>query len=155
MAEVDLFETLRRWATDRRTSTPISSTLQSRSFLSLPPGKRAGETSHWVETLHGWVLLYVHRNRRLIRDWSPGRPPRLSHSSWALKCMSSILIFFSGAVSSDVTIFYLPLIFRDFNRCGRMKPCASVTPCPYILFWPARIRPYKATVVVVFVKIIH
>ena len=27
------------------------------------------------------VLLYVHRNRRLIRDESPGRPPRLSHSS--------------------------------------------------------------------------
>ena len=34
----------------------------------------------WV----GWVLLYVHRNRRLIRDGSPGRPPRLSKSSWAL-----------------------------------------------------------------------
>ena len=32
----------------------------------------------------GWVLLYVHRNRRFIRDWSPGRPPGLSHSSWAL-----------------------------------------------------------------------
>ena len=30
------------------------------------------------------VLLYVHRNRRLIRDGSPGRLPRLSHSSWAL-----------------------------------------------------------------------
>ena len=27
------------------------------------------------------VLLYVHRNRRLIRDGSPGRPPRLSRSS--------------------------------------------------------------------------
>ena len=27
------------------------------------------------------VLLYVHRNRRLIRDGSPGQPPRLSHSS--------------------------------------------------------------------------
>ena len=27
------------------------------------------------------VLLYVHRNRRLIRDRSQGRPPRLSHSS--------------------------------------------------------------------------
>ena len=27
------------------------------------------------------VLLYVHRNRRLIKDGSPGRPPRLSHSS--------------------------------------------------------------------------
>ena len=32
----------------------------------------------------GWVLLYVHRNRMLFRDGSPGRPPRLSHSSWAL-----------------------------------------------------------------------
>ena len=30
------------------------------------------------------ALLYGHRNRRLIRDGSPGRPPRLSHSSWAL-----------------------------------------------------------------------
>ena len=30
------------------------------------------------------MLLYVHRNRRLIRDGSPGRPPRLSHGSWAL-----------------------------------------------------------------------
>ena len=27
------------------------------------------------------ALLYVHRNRRFIRDGSPGRPPRLSHSS--------------------------------------------------------------------------
>ena len=31
------------------------------------------------------VLLYVHRNRRFNRDGSPGRPPRLSHSSWALR----------------------------------------------------------------------
>ena len=31
------------------------------------------------------MLLYVHRNSRLIRDGSPGRPPRLSHSSWVLK----------------------------------------------------------------------
>ena len=30
------------------------------------------------------ALLYVHRNRRFIRDGSPGRPPRLSHSSWTL-----------------------------------------------------------------------
>ena len=27
------------------------------------------------------VLLNVHRNRRLIKDGSPGRPPQLSHSS--------------------------------------------------------------------------
>ena len=30
------------------------------------------------------MFLYVHRNRRLIRDGSTGRPPPLSHSSWAL-----------------------------------------------------------------------
>ena len=34
------------------------------------------------------VLPYVHRNRRFIRDGSPGRPPRLSHSSWALNVWS-------------------------------------------------------------------
>ena len=32
------------------------------------------------------ALLYVHRNRRFIRDGSPGRPPRLSHSSQVLSC---------------------------------------------------------------------
>ena len=35
------------------------------------------------------VLLYVHRNRRLIRDGSPGRPPRLSHSSRVQCCFTS------------------------------------------------------------------
>ena len=35
---------------------------------------------HWKEQLVE-VLLYVHRSRRFIRDGSPGRPPRLSHSS--------------------------------------------------------------------------
>ena len=37
-----------------------------------------------ITSILAWVLLYVHRNRRLIRDGSPGRPPRLSHSFWAL-----------------------------------------------------------------------
>ena len=41
----------------------------------------------------GWVLLYVHRNRRLIRDGSPGRPPRPSHSSRALATHSHRNIF--------------------------------------------------------------
>ena len=35
------------------------------------------------------VLFYVHRNRRLIRDRSPGRPPRLSHSSRVQCCFTS------------------------------------------------------------------
>ena len=37
------------------------------------------------EVVEEKVLLYVHRNRRFIRDGSPGRPPRLSHSSRALE----------------------------------------------------------------------
>ena len=31
------------------------------------------------------VLFCVHKNHRFIRDGSPGRPPRISHSSWALR----------------------------------------------------------------------
>ena len=37
-----------------------------------------------ITDLVGWVLLYIHRNHRLIRDRGPGWLPRLSHSSWAL-----------------------------------------------------------------------
>ena len=38
------------------------------------------------------VLLYVHWNHRLVRDGSPWRPPRLSHSSrdWALRGSGSV-----------------------------------------------------------------
>ena len=43
----------------------------------------------------GWVSLYVHSNRRRIRDGSPGRPLRLSHgSSWALPPDTRVLIAF-------------------------------------------------------------
>ena len=35
----------------------------------------------WAEDVE--VLLYVHRNRRFIKDGSPGCPPRLLHSSWS------------------------------------------------------------------------
>ena len=40
------------------------------------------------------VLLYVHRNRGLIRNGSPGRPPRLSHSSPALTSVQPALFLF-------------------------------------------------------------
>ena len=39
------------------------------------------------------VLLYVHRNRRLVRDGSPRQPPQLSHSTWALTVSICTLIF--------------------------------------------------------------
>jgi len=51
-----------------------------------PPHRAAEAGQRHVS--HGFVvvvvveaLLYIHGNRRLIRDGSPGRPPRLSHSS--------------------------------------------------------------------------
>ena len=48
------------------------------------------------------VLLNVHTNRRFIRHRSPGRPPRLSHSSWALMWMylqwSLCTLYFSQPV---------------------------------------------------------
>ena len=42
-----------------------------------------GQCSRWRH-LAEVLLLYVHRNRRFIRDGSPGRPHRLSHGSWDL-----------------------------------------------------------------------
>ena len=44
-------------------------------------GKSAETSTRDIPTIVAEVLLYVHRNRRFIRDGSPGRPPRLSHSS--------------------------------------------------------------------------
>ena len=70
------------------------------------------------------VLLYVHRNRRfirdvrdvimdvirdvrdvimdVIRDVSPGRPPRLSHSSCALKMLLPLRRSCASCVSDSV-----------------------------------------------------
>ena len=42
-------------------------------------------SAQWRKLMFGSVLIYVHRNRRLIRDGSPGRPPRLTFTqlqSW-------------------------------------------------------------------------
>ena len=46
----------------------------------------SSSTSLLLTSLGTLGKLYVHRNRRLIRDGSRGRPPRLSHSSelWGL-----------------------------------------------------------------------
>ena len=61
------------------------------------------------------VLLYVHRNRGLIRDGSPGRPPRLSHSSWA-PIGDKNQIAYLTTVSGNHTAYWLPL--RGFrSRC--------------------------------------
>ena len=55
------------------------------------------------------VLLYVYRNCRLIRDGSPGQPPQLSHSSWALYIYiwGFILFYFMCAFISFPSISIL------------------------------------------------
>ena len=38
----------------------------------------------WPMPKHGAINLYVHGNQKARRTDSPGRPPRLSHSSWTM-----------------------------------------------------------------------
>ena len=50
------------------------------------------------------MLLYVHRNPRLIRDGSPGWPPGFSLSSWALGTLG----FRSRSLLFVVVVFCSP-----------------------------------------------
>ena len=66
------------------------------------------------------VLLYVHRNRRFIRDGSPGRPPRLSHSSWALVVLNCLLysVEFEWPKGQSFTYYiHLLWIIKFFCYC--------------------------------------
>ena len=71
------------------------------------------------------ALLYVHRNRRLIRDGSPGRPPRLALtqllSSVKLCCYFFILFYFFK--------FYTPppVLRPEQFLFGRPKPICFKT----------------------------
>ena len=64
-----------------------------------------------VSSTLGWVLIYIHRNHRLIRDGSPGRPPWLSHSSWALRVallLQTVIIVMTGPLlSCGVWVAYM------------------------------------------------
>ena len=51
------------------------------------------------------VLLYVHRNRRFIRDGSPGCPPRLPHSSWALSEDSPSSVKYKHSILTRTSTF--------------------------------------------------
>ena len=64
----------RAWELKQPWISKITKTVKNREGLDC-----LNRSIGWVE-----VVLYVHRNRRFIRDGSPGRPPRFSHSSWAL-----------------------------------------------------------------------
>ena len=67
----------------------------------------------------GWVLLYVHRNHRLIRDGSPRRPPRLSHSSWALTDIEW-LIYYIHTPTHPISIIYHRLTEVKIAQCNNL-----------------------------------
>ena len=96
-ATVGLSVTLERspWPTPHRTLTATRGRFLSVTFsaagqgatasvaqlLSIPTEEGVCRLELNNVVLFVEVLFYAHRNRRLIRDGSPGRPPRLSHSS--------------------------------------------------------------------------
>ena len=68
------------------------------------------------------MLLYVHRNRRLIRDGSPGRPPRLSHTAPELCLVCKTLVFLSVSVERHLLV--LSICFRARKVCGVARQTA-------------------------------
>ena len=76
------------------------------------------------------MLLYIHRNHRLIRYGSPGRPPRLSHSSWALKAWFNTAFHFKFKFTHT--------LFSSLERCviyKLFKTALSVMFINYLLWW--------------------
>ena len=83
------------------------------------------------------MLLYIHRNHRLIRDRSPGRPPQLSHSSWAQSGENGIS-FSRPWKTENWCIFNMPYILwtlhfeeeenkTDLNFISRLKLPSSAS----------------------------
>ena len=84
------------------------------------------------------LRLYVHRNRRFIRDGSPGRPPRLSHSSWdlnptQLKCCftstETVGLLGTGALDVHLNFHTAPELWRRFCKRGDLyiERCHTTT----------------------------
>ena len=79
----------------------------------------------------GWVLLYVHRNHMLIRDGSPGRPPRLSHSSWR-HCVDRVSFKYDCIRVSEAETVGLS-VQRLCSTCEALPPRPTLVPCTHHL----------------------
>ena len=73
------------------------------------------------------VFLYVHRYRRFIRDGSPGRPPRLSHSSRAPENVSR-------AVEDVTLVEFMYLTFTRMPHEGYRRRLRSLLLYLYYVF---------------------
>ena len=77
------------------------------------------------------MLLYVLRNHRLVRDGSPGRPPRLSHSTRALNFR------FPVAHRIDIYISCQPISILRLDKSSRMAPPLRLNAtCRLIIQYP-------------------
>ena len=93
------------------------------SFLDRTFHRRSSDNGLLVE-----VLLYIHRNRRFIRDGSAGCPPRLSHSSWTLtlKLSNNTVFIYAHQLTVWPDLIRLDLTWPD-----------SVPRSTYLqAFWP-------------------
>ena len=87
------------------------------------------------------VLLYVHRNRRFIRDGSLGRPPRLSHSSWALRQNENNykFIYSQDLPSSQTSVLQ---VWKQECMCQCPDQVRLVASFPPPCTWPGDIRAH-------------
>ena len=95
-------------------------------------------TRFWMKLVE--VLLYVHWNHRFIRDRSPGRPPRLSHSSWALRfwmndCILLQFVTFSIHQSGVLTVLWFGCCIAGatWNCCRLGASSAYTIQCVWFL----------------------
>ena len=76
-----------------------------------------GRVTKSVLRLVGWLSVALRpQKHRLIRDGSPGRPPRLSHSSWALPRLGLPRIWYSWYCWMQLRSFIRALAHDQHGR---------------------------------------
>ena len=100
-------------------------------------------TQSQVALEHVEVLLYVHRNRRLIsmdiyiymliRDGSPGRLPRLSHCTWGAGYPTYSLLFYADGLGTVHALNSKHWFTTSFlgGRCRKAVPGVWISYCHF------------------------
>ena len=68
------------------------------------------------------VLLYVHKNHRLIRNRSQGRPPRLSHSPIAMFLSDALISFIGGCCAIGLVGWLFKFVIELFPKSWWQGP---------------------------------
>ena len=95
---------------------------------------------HCLQNVTRWlleVLLYVHRNHRFIRDGSPGRPPWLSHSSWAphiIHQLVDIMYYATAHWNIYIYVFQFSTWWMDCTCDHFLLPSTCLATCAFFFF---------------------